>query len=85
MAATLAEVAFCGLELERTNCTLLYSGTSERDTVNLHLQGSKSIYNYSQEFQNTGCLWKRKSSERPPVSQAAQVCEAYEVDNTCKL
>jgi hypothetical protein len=69
MAATLAEEAFCVLEL------LLYSGILEHDTVNLHLQGSKSIYNCSKKFQNTGCLWKVKSSERPPVSQVAPVCE----------
>jgi len=68
MAATVVVKAFCVLELEKTNSVTLVQRNFRR-RYGKPPPTKQSIYEWSNKFQETGSLCKRKSSGRPPVSE----------------
>ena len=68
MAATVVEKAFCVLELAKTNSVTLVQRLFRRRYGNPP-PTRQSIYDWSNKFQENGCLCKGKSSGRPTVSE----------------
>ena len=68
MAATVVGKAFCVLELAKTNSVTLVQRHFRR-RYGKPPPTRQTIYDWSKEFQETGCLCKSKSSGRPPVSE----------------
>jgi transposase len=68
MAATAVEKAFCVLELSKTNSVNLVQRHFRR-RYGKPPPTRQSIYDWSTKLQETGCLYKGKSSGRPPVSE----------------
>lgn len=68
MAATAVEKAFCVLELAKTNSVTVVQRRF-RTKYGKSSPTRQSIYDWYKQFENTGCVCKRKSTGRPPVSE----------------